>query len=108
MKKFKKAVAATMMVAAIFITPACAAGGLEASSIAVGIKNLINDVASFLTVLCPTVGGLAAIVFVIFRSAADEQDGKLWNKRIKTAIVCGVAGMLVNAIIALLSSYFTV
>ena len=37
---------------------------------------------------------------------SDEQDGKLWEKRIKVAILCGVGGCLTSGAISVLSSYF--
>lgn len=89
----------------MLVTPASAAGFGD-SEIAKGIKNMVNDVSSYLVVLCPLAGGAAAVYFIIRRSMADEQDGKMWDKRIKTAIICGVAGMLVSGIIAVVSSYF--
>ena len=89
------------------MTPAYATGGIAASTLGVGLKNLVNDIFLYLTIICPIVGAAAAIYFAIRRSMADEQDGKLWEKRIKTAIICGVGGCLVSGVIALVSSYFT-
>ena len=86
--------------------PVNAAGGLQGSNLYTGAMALVNDITTGLTVLCPLVGGAAALVFVIRRSMADEQDGKMWSKRITTAVICGVAGMLVSGLIALLTSYF--
>ena len=82
------------------------AAGLQESNLYTGAMALVNDITSALTVLCPLVGGAAALVFMIRRSMADEQDGKMWTKRMTTAIICGVGGMLVAGIIALLTSYF--
>jgi len=87
------------------LTPAHAAG-IADSTLGAGITKLVNDVFLYLTVICPVAGGLAAVWFLIRRSMADEQDGKLWEKRIRTAIICGVAGCLVSGIITLISSYF--
>lgn len=82
-------------------------GSLAGSSIVTGITKLVNDLSTVLMVLCPTVGGAAAVYFTIRRSMADEQDGKMWSKRITTAIICGVAGLLVSGLITLLSGYFS-
>ena len=38
---------------------------------------------------------------------ADEQDGKMWQRRITNAIIWGVGGGLIAGIIALVSSYYT-
>lgn len=87
-------------------TNALAAGGISESQIATGLNNLFSDLSTWLIILSPIVAGAMAIYFIIRRSMADEQDGKLWEKRIKTAIVCGVAGALVGGLIKLLASYF--
>lgn len=94
----------------IFILAALAipvsAEGLQDSDVYTGTIKLVNDLSLAATVLCPLVGGVVAVVFVIRRSMADEQDGKMWTKRITTAIICAVAGMLITGIIALLTSYY--
>lgn len=80
--------------------------GIGDSQIATGLNNLFSDLSTWLIILSPIVAGAMAIYFIIRRSMADEQDGKLWEKRIKTAVVCGVAGALVGGLIKLLASYF--
>ena len=82
------------------------ASGIAESNLGAGITKLLNDLSTWLIILAPSAAGAAAVYFVIRRSMADEQDGKLWEKRIKTAIICGVAGALVGGVIKLLSSYF--
>ena len=57
--------------------------------------------------LCPLVCGLVAIYFAIRKGMADEQDGKMWQRRITNAIIWGVGGGLIAGIIALVSSYYT-
>ena len=96
----------TAAILSMLVIPASAAGGFASSTLAVGIKNMVNDVSTYLVILCPVIGGASAVYFLIRRSMADEQDGKMWDKRIKMAILCGVAGMLVSGIIAMVSSYF--
>lgn len=82
------------------------AADLNSSTIVTGTKQLLADVMTALTVLCPTVCGVFAIGFAIRRGMADEQDGKMWTRRITTAIVCGVAGGLISGAIALVASYY--
>lgn len=97
----------TIFTPALLSTNALASGGNIANSpIGQGLKNLLNDLSTYIMVLSPIVAGAAAGYFVMRRSMADEQDGKLWEKRIKTAVVCGVVGALVGGIIKLISSYF--
>ena len=88
------------------ITPAFASNGIANSQLGKGLTNLINDVSLYLVFICPIVGGAAAIYFMVRRSMSDENDGKLWEKRIKIAIACGVGGLLVSLVINLISSYF--
>lgn len=95
-----------VMVVAVF-TISVSANGLAESKPVQGLKNLIADATLVLTVLCPTACGLAAIGFAIRRGMADEQDGKLWTKRITTAITWGVGGGLISGFIAIISNYFT-
>jgi len=95
----------SLVMLALFIVPA-SAGGLADSTLGTGIKQLLNDASSLLIVLCPIAGAVAAGYFAIRRSMSDEQDGKLWEKRIKVAILCGVGGCLTSGAISVLSSYF--
>lgn len=88
-----------------FAVPASAAG-LQGSSIYTGTARLLADIMLVLTILCPTICGLAAIAFAIRRGMADEQDGKMWTRRITTAIICGVLGGLISGIISLIADYF--
>lgn len=82
------------------------AEGLGDSNIVTGTNQLIADIMSVVTVLCPTICGLFAIGFAIRRGMSDEQDGKMWNRRIVTAIVCGVGGGLLSGLITLIASYY--
>lgn len=93
------------LIAGLFV-PAYAEG-IQDSAFFTGLMSFLNDLMTVLTIACPVVGGAAALVFTIRRSMADEQDGKGWNKRISTAIICGVAGCLISGIIALITGYFT-
>ena len=104
-KRFYKTAIPIALTIMCMVVPA-SADNLSSSTVGTGIRNLINDVSSYLMVICPSAGALAAIYFLIRRSMADEQDGKMWMRRIWIAIICGVAGLLVSGIISLISSYF--
>ncbi len=90
------------------LTPVILEGNIASSTIGTGISALINDVLTWLMILSPIAGGAAATYFFIRKSAADEQDGKMWQKRIHTAIICGVAGLLSSVLISIVSGYFGV
>ena len=83
------------------------ATSVQTSKFYTGLIEFLNDLMSVSMIACPVVGGLAAVYFTIRRSMADEQDGKMWTKRIVTAIICGVLGGLITGIIALITSYVT-
>lgn len=83
-----------------------ASGGFASSDLATGTANLLSDVSGWLIGIGLTVGTLAAVYFLIRKSMADEVDGKMWNKRLVTAIICAVAVALVGGIISLISSYY--
>lgn len=83
------------------------AAGIADSNLAKGFKNLVTDASAWLVILCPLVGGGFAVYFAMRRAAADETDGKMWQKRIVTAIVCGVGGALMSGIISIISGYFS-
>lgn len=102
----KKKLSCALLALFFSVTPAFAAGNIQSSPLGQGIKNMLNDVSVFLVILSPLAGAAAGVYFLIRRSMADEQDGKMWNKRFSVAIVCGVAGMLVSGVISLVSSYF--
>lgn len=105
----KKKIFITVLIAIFAAALACncyAVGDIANSQLGQGISSMLDDISTWLIVLCPVAGGLAAVYFFIRRSMADDQDGKLWEKRIKIAIVCGVAGALVSGVIKLISSYF--
>lgn len=95
------AVMTTMMAAPTFAT------GLQDHQIFKGGMSLLKDLMTVATIACPIIGGLAAVFFLIRRSMADEQDGKMWMKRVYTAVACGVGGALVTGVIALGASYFS-
>ena len=96
---------AAVTVPALLTMPVLA-DNISDSQVGQGVKNLFSDLSTWLVILSPIVAGSMAVYFVIRRSMADEQDGKLWEKRIKTSIVCGVAGALIGGIIKLIASYF--
>ena len=37
---------------------------------------------------------------------ADEQDGRTWQKRMVTALICGIGGAIASSIVALIAGYY--
>ena len=87
--------------------PTTPGGDFANSTFATGTKKLLEDVSGWLIGIGIAVAGISAVVYLIRRSMADEADGKMFQKRVITAIICGVAVSLVGGIIALISSYYT-
>lgn len=83
-------------------------GGFASSEIAAGTQNLINDIGTWLIIICGAVGAASAVYCLIRRGMADDVDGKMWTKRCITAVICAVGGTLVGGIIKLISSYYGV
>ena len=103
MKKYYINRIALITAAVCLLAVPASAGGLADSTLGVGVRQLFSDVSAYLMILCPTAG---AVYFAIRRAMADEQDGKLWVKRITTAIICGVGGCLASVLISTFSTYF--
>lgn len=110
MKRKNNRIINVMMLATVMmlltIPTAHAAGGFANSNIALGTQRLLEDVSHVLMILGPIAGAAFAGYFLIRRGMADEPDGRMWNKRIATAIICGVAVLLVGGIINLISGYY--
>ena len=83
-----------------------APGDFAGSDLATGTSQLLSDVSTWLIGIGLTCGTLAAVYCLIRKSMADEMDGKMWTKRMVTAIICAVAVALVGGIISLISSYY--
>lgn len=107
MKKWKRLTIVAAVAATMLVTPAFAAGGLMGSTLVKGLQSLIADVTLVLTILCPSVGGAAAVGCWVAKGPAPQEDWPMWNKRIKTAIISGVGGGVVSGIITLIAGYFT-
>ena len=106
MEKMKKKIVCLLMSAALLITGAGATGNFASSDLAVGTRQLLQDVTNFAIIICPIAGGLAAIVCLIRKAMSDEQDGKMWKRRIAIAIICGAGGALVSGVISTIASYY--
>lgn len=79
---------------------------IQNSTLGQGAINMANDAGTFLATLGPAIAAAAGVYSFIRRSLADEQDAKSWDKRIRIAIGCAVACLLVGNMISILSGYF--
>lgn len=85
---------------------ATAGGNIASSKLATGSQKLINDVTTWLTIIAIPVTVAAVIYFFIRKGAADEQDQKMWQNRITTALVCGIGVIIASSLINVITGYF--
>lgn len=71
-----------------------------------GTKNLIADVSSWLTGIAITVTAVVCVGLFIARGLSDDQDKKMWDKRIKTTIVSGILAITITSLIGVIAGYF--
>lgn len=83
-----------------------AEGNIANSVIATGTKKLIADVSSWLTSIAITVTAVVCVALFIARGLSDEQDKKMWDKRIKTTIVSGILAITITSLIGVIAGYF--
>lgn len=93
-------------VSPVLLAVTARADSFAESKLATGTVALVQDITAWVTVLCPLACGLMAIYFAIRKGMADEQDGKMWQRRITNAILWGVGGGLIAGVISLVSSYY--
>jgi len=103
--KLKTKIAAMLLSINMLIINAYA-NAIETDTVGAGTKDLIKDALSFLQLLCPSVAGVYIVYALMRKSAADEADGKMWQKKIITAAICGIAGLLVMSIIKTIAGYY--
>ena len=103
---WRKRALSLLLALSMYISAACASGTLTGSTVVTGTKALVADVTAFLIWACPAVAACVVVYFFVRRGMADEQDGKLWQKRIVVAIVCGVAGCLGSTFINTIAAYY--
>lgn len=82
-----------------------AAGGFS-STIATGTTNLLTDILNWLYVIVPIAGALFIAYFAIRRSGAEPNEKSDWTKRIQTAMVSTVIGLLASVLINLIVGYY--
>lgn len=106
MKNVMRKLSALVLTGAFFVPCAYAEGTLMDSTLFQGVKSLGTDAGKIMTILSPIIGGAYAGYYIIRRNGGDEQDAKMWEKRAKNSILCGVVGGLVSAAISIIAAYF--
>lgn len=79
---------------------------LETSSAWLKLKAFLGDLASFLALMAPIIGGAVIVYLFIRLSMADERDQKTWKDRIKLTIFSVIGAMLASGLLGVITSYF--
>ncbi|WP_052307066.1 hypothetical protein [Acetobacterium woodii] len=71
-----------------------------------GLIQLLNDGTTALMFLSVPATALFIGYFAFQRSQADEMDQKMWGKRMKNALISGVAVLLSSSLVNVAFAYF--
>lgn len=106
--KWKKMIAAAMGFLMVTLPQAVAyaSGDIGSSDFAKGFQKLLEDLTKWLIIIAPIVTGCLLIYLFIRRGAADDHEQKTWNKRIVSALVCGVLAVGASLVIQMFNGYF--
>lgn len=97
-----------IMISAMMLASSARAESISSSIVGTGTKSLLNDVSNWIMGLSPTITIIVCIYLATRRGAADDQDAKMWEKRIKTAIFFGIFALLAGVVIKVVASYYNV
>ncbi|MEG2054580.1 MAG: hypothetical protein RR052_06530 [Oscillospiraceae bacterium] len=104
MLKIKRSVA--VVIIAMMCSVPCFANKITQSNIGVGLMEMFKDLGTFGMIVAPIIAGCVCVYFLIRRAIADEQDGKMWTKRMMISLVCGVSVFLISGVFSIIGSYF--
>lgn len=107
-KLIRKSIAVSTMLF-LFATNATVAFAetIADSAMGTGFRNLIDDSMGYVLIILPILVALAVAYFSARKNfAEDEQDGKMWSKRIKTSFICLVIGECSATLVKVFMSYF--
>lgn len=81
-------------------------GGITNSTLAIGTKNLIEDLTKWLMVIAPILTILLVGYYLMRKSSSDEGDGRRWDNRVKIAIVCCIGVVVSSGLINVIIGYY--
>lgn len=67
------------------------------------IEAFINDVTKWMYGILPAVGLIVILICFIKKSTVDDQEARIWNKRIVGVLITVALGLSVNFIIGLVT-----
>lgn len=107
MSKLRKAVIFASTIAFISMVKISAlAGNIANDKVITGTKKLLQDSTTAIGVI----GGLASVAFGIYffirKNMADEQDQKMWNKRIATTVICAIGIVVISGLLNTIIGYY--
>lgn len=107
-KQINKTIIGIAVSANLMLLKAYAATGssIANSKIGIGINRMLSDIQPWLISISIVIGGVFVVYGFIRKSAADEHEAKMWNKRIVSAICCTIGATLAPFIIQLVLGYF--
>lgn len=79
---------------------------IQSNKVVTGTKKLFEDAMGGLKIVGPTACALLAGYFFLRKGGADEQDQKMWQKRINTAIVAAVGIIVIASVIEAVLKYY--
>ncbi len=82
------------------------AGNLQNDKVVTGTKKLIQDATKVMGILGALVSIVFGIYFFIRKNMADEQDQKMWNKRIATTVICAIGIVVISGLISTITKYY--
>lgn len=81
--------------------------GFADSKIATGTEQLLTDVGKWLQFpIAPSVGLMVGVYFLIRRSAADDNEKKIWEKRAVGVVVCVIIAEIFGEILKVVGGYY--
>lgn len=105
-KKVTAALAAVNLLLASSLTAFASGGNFQGSTIATGVKKLLDDILAWATPLVVVIGAIFIVYFSIRRGQSDEGEKRRWENRIISAIVCTVIGTLATSFLSMFMGYF--
>lgn len=82
------------------------AAGIGDSKLFTGTKKLFNDMKAPLIGLSAGIAIVLIVYFLIRIKMSDEQDAKIYKKRIVTVVACCIGIVLASSLLTVILSYY--
>lgn len=71
-----------------------------------GTKRLLNDLTTAAMVLLPIIVVILVIYFNVRKAGAEQDEQRMWTKRIKVALGCLIGGEVAAGLVNMIAFYF--